>query len=112
MPAPVLAAQTYAKRGMDNSSYGSVKCDWKAGTSPPLSQQRETDITTKTNTHEALIDEAAAKRGLGCKSMAETLKTAAALDQICPSTLLPYDDALASAECFEFQAATQGQGGD
>ena len=96
-------------------------------------------MTTKTTKHEVLIDEAeqqlqsgkyakvanlvwqaafgatqeaAAKRGLGCNNMAETLKTAAALDQICPSTLLPYDDALASAECFEFQAATRGQGGD
>lgn len=53
--------------------------------------------------------EAAAKRGLGCADIDETLKTAA-LDQIRPSTLLPYDDALASAECFQLHAAIYGHG--
>ena len=96
-------------------------------------------MTTKTTRHEALIDEAeqmlgkgeyakvaslvhqaafgtaheaAAKKGLSSNGMSETPKTAAALYQICPSTLLPYDEALESAHCFEFQAETRVQGGD
>ena len=96
-------------------------------------------MTTRTTSHEALIDDAeqmlkkseyaqvanlvmaaalgatrkaAAKRGLGCNGIEQTLDTAAALDTICPSTLLPYAEALESAYCFEFQAETHGQGGD